>query len=294
MGGPTTIDERDATDATDGGPWRLAGGRPDRRLGSDVLAYFGYTKRTAGPIVRREVPHGVVALMLGFRGPMDFLPPTGSGPPVDRMVSFVTGLHQVHTHTRHDGRHEGIEIHLTALGASRVLGVPAETLVNSAVPIEAIRGRPAEELVDRLAEAADWPTRFRMLDDVLLRWVDDASPPDPAVRWAWSQLHRSRGRVRVGALADEIGWSRRHLATRFRAGVGLTPKAVGRILRFRRAVELLTSGSAVPISEAAAVCGYSDHSHLVRDFRAMAGCTPSELIADRGGDLATAAVHTTP
>ena len=272
-------------------PWSLTAGRPHPGLALDVLGYFGYAKRAAGPIVRREVPHGVVTLMLAFGDPMDFLPPTGSGPPVDRMVSFAGGLHEVHTHTRHDGRHQGIEVHLTALGASRVLGVASTALANTAVPVDAIRGRSAGALVERLAGLPDWPARFRLLDRALLGWIDDAPPPDPAVSWAWSQLQRSRGRVRVSALADEIGWSGRHFADRFRAGIGLTPKAFGRILRFRRAVELLTTGPPASIGEVAAACGFSDHSHLVRDFRALAGCTPTELMADRD---AQAAPRTTP
>jgi AraC-like DNA-binding protein len=101
--------------------------------------------------------------------------------------------------------------------------------------------------------------------------------------------------VLVSGLADEIGWSRRHFADRFQRGVGLTPKAFGRILRFRRAVELLTTGPGASIGEVAAACGFSDHSHLVRDFRSLAGCTPSELVADRGcSSLASAFPHTTP
>jgi AraC-like DNA-binding protein len=287
--------ETEVRRVTEGSPWSLAAGCPHPGLALDVLGYFGYTKLAGGPILRREVPHGVVSLMLAFGDPMDFLPATGTGPPVDRMVSFVGGLHEGHTNTRHDGRHQGIEVHLTALGASRVLGVPATALANAVVPIDAIRGRAADELVERLAETADWSARVRLLDRVLLHWIDDAPPPDPAVSWAWSQLQQSRGRVRVSALADEIGWSGRHFASRFRTEIGLTPKAFGRVLRFRRAVELLTTGPDVSIGEVAAACGFSDHSHLVRDFRSMAGYTPSELIADRGcATLASAFPHTTP
>jgi AraC-like DNA-binding protein len=55
---------------------------------------------------------------------------------------------------------------------------------------------------------------------------------------------------------------------------------MARVFRFRRAVELLSGGAG--FAEAAAVCGYYDQAHLNREFRALAGCTPSELI---GGQL---------
>lgn len=34
------------------------------------------------------------------------------------------------------------------------------------------------------------------------------------------------------------------------------------------------------IADIAAAAGYADHSHLVRDFRSLAGCTPSQLVAE--------------
>jgi AraC-like DNA-binding protein len=271
-------------EVSDDGSWSVASRRPHPGLAGHIGEYVGYTEQADGPVRRREVPHGAVTLIFGLGGPLDFLPASGTGPPVDRMVSFVAGLHDVHTNTRHAGCQEGIEVDLTALGASRLLGVPATALANSVVPIDAIRDRAARELVERLADAPDWPARFRVLDEVLLRWIDDGSEPDPAIRWAWGQLDRSHGRVQVSTLAEEIGWSRRHFAARFRADIGLPPKTVGRVLRFQRAVDLLTTGPYTSISAVAATCGFADHSHLVRDFRSMAGCTPSELVTDRRGD----------
>jgi transcriptional regulator GlxA family with amidase domain len=108
------------------------------------------------------------------------------------------------------------------------------------------------------------------------------------VSWAWQRLVRSDGRVAVQELAEDTGWSRRHLLTRFRAQVGLAPKPAARVLRFQRASRLLVptavhDGHPAPpipsITDVAAACGYADHAHLVREFHALAGCTPSEYLA---------------
>jgi AraC-like DNA-binding protein len=79
--------------------------------------------------------------------------------------------------------------------------------------------------------------------------------------------------VRIGALAETIGCSRKHLVAQFRAQVGLPPKSVARILRYERAEELLSRPGATPLDVAMA-CGYSDQSHLSREFRELAGTTP--------------------
>jgi AraC-like DNA-binding protein len=199
--------------------------------------------------------------------------------PAATFTSFVAGLHEGFTTTEHEGRQRGIQINLTPLGAYRLLGVPMRELANDVVGLDALLGRRIEELTDRLASVPTWEARFATLDRTLHSWVDQGPEPDRSVAWAWQQLDRTAGQVPVSTLAEEIGWSRRHFASRFREHVGLGPKATGRVLRFRRAVQLLDRTDS--IATVAATCGYADHSHLDRDFRALAGCTPSELRATR-------------
>lgn len=95
---------------------------------------------------------------------------------------------------------------------------------------------------------------------------------------AWRVLERSHGLVRVEALADEVGWSRRHLGTQFVAEFGLTPKQAGRVMRFDRARRLLDAG--VGLAEAAYACGYADQPHLNRDWADLADATPTETLAE--------------
>ncbi|MFE9636186.1 hypothetical protein [Streptomyces sp. NPDC006463] len=51
----------------------------------------------------------------------------------------------------------------------------------------------------------------------------------PEVAHGWRRTLGSRGRVRVEALADEVGWSRQLLWARFRSQLGVTPKRVARL-----------------------------------------------------------------
>ncbi|MCI4061687.1 helix-turn-helix domain-containing protein [Micromonospora sp. R77] len=137
--------------------------------------------------------------------------------------------------------------------------------------------------------APDWPRRFALLDAALVDRLAGAAPVDPALVAAWRLLAGSGGRIGVAEVVEEVGWSRRHLAVRFRRELGLPPKVVARLLRFQTAYaslgrELITAPGAEPVpgagwAELAVRCGYYDQSHLIRDFRQFTGESPSELTA---------------
>jgi AraC-like DNA-binding protein len=71
--------------------------------------------------------------------------------------------------------------------------------------------------------------------------------------------------------------------------VGLAPKAVARVMRFdharRRIGDAAAAGSAagplaLSLADVAADSGYYDQAHLAREFRELAGCPPTQWIAE--------------
>jgi AraC-like DNA-binding protein len=130
-----------------------------------------------------------------------------------------------------------------------------------------------------------------VLDEILLRQLRagrDAGTVAPEVLWSWRQLLRAGGAVRVADLAAGTGWSGRHLASRFRAEIGLTPKAAARVVRFDRARRRLAEQAGpgaghdggYQLAVLAAEAGYFDQAHLAREFRALAGLAPSQWLAE--------------
>ena len=105
------------------------------------------------------------------------------------------------------------------------------------------------------------------------------APPEHAVSWAWQRLCATHGRVRISELAEELGWSRKRLVAGFREHVGLAPKTVARVLRFQHAVRLAEQ-TQLGWLEIAFRCGYYDQAHLIREFRAISGCTPGTFFQD--------------
>src|SRR5204863_6694413 len=92
------------------------------------------------------------------------------------------------------------------------------------------------------------------------------------------------GRTSVTALAAHVGWSRRHLTSRFTAEFGLGPKAVIRVVRFEYACELFLTRPGKSLAEIAVNAGYYDQSHLTREWSELAGCTPTAWLAEEFHD----------
>ncbi|MFA1544185.1 helix-turn-helix domain-containing protein [Actinomadura monticuli] len=267
---PVQIDDR--------GGWWLARTPPHPALRPFLRSYDGYWETDAVPTRMRTLPTRTTVVIINL-GPPLYLEVPDPGVHDREYGSFVAGMHDGHGMYLSPGGQRGIQLDVTPLGAYTLLGVPMARLTNAAVDLADLLGPPARTLVERLADAPSWGARFDLLDGFLLRRLDAGPVPDPEVARAWRLLHGSPG-VTVAGLAADVGWSRKHLTHRFREQVGLPPKVMARVLRFQRAVGLLAGGAAP--ADAASACGYYDQAHLNREFRALSGCTPTELV---GGQL---------
>jgi AraC-like DNA-binding protein len=167
-----------------------------------------------------------------------------------------------------------VGVHFKPGHAGVVLGVPPGELVDRHVDLDALWGRRARELRERLCAAATTHQRFAILEAELVSRLDERHA-HPAVTYALDVL--ARPQVRVGDIAKRASLSQRRLIELFTASVGLTPKRFGRVLRFQRATALARSAS-LDWTRIAHECGYYDQPHLIRDFRELAEVTPSDLM----------------
>ncbi|ASR38982.1 hypothetical protein BAY61_05305 [Prauserella marina] len=262
--------------------------RPRGVLAGSVRDYSGYREHLVGTINRREFASSTVLVNLTFGDPITVVRTPGEGAGTYR-ESLVTGPRDTSAETLVGGRQHGIQLALSPLDAYSITGTPIRLLSNNCLDIGALFGKPGSELIERLAEQPGWAQRFRLLDETLRDLRDKGPRPDPVVASAWHALARSSGAVRVAALADELGVSRRHLVRRFTEQVGLPPKTVARIVRFERAITLLHKRERTTVARIAAEAGYSDQAHLSREIKAFSEGTPSQFTNRTGSGFAKAA-----
>ncbi|MEU4622295.1 helix-turn-helix domain-containing protein [Actinoplanes sp. NPDC023801] len=262
--------------------------RPAPMLRPHIAFYSGYRQRGLAPATHRGLPSPYLTLIFTLDEPLVVAAHPDPRQPSGVYTSLLGGLHLAPALITHDGSQSGVQVAVRPLGCRALLGLPAAEVAHLDVDAAAILGeRFVAEVRERMSAAPDWPARFAVLDRALGGRLRDAAAAEP-VRQAFDLV--SDG-VPIGDVAKRIGWSARYLTDRFRAEIGLRPKEAARIARFDRARRAVRPG--VRLADVAAVHGYADQSHLVRDFRVFAGCAPSRWLADEH-DLIAGSVLSNP
>lgn len=254
---------------------------PSPALRPFIDRYVGYRLAGFPGGLHRGLPSRHMTLIVGIGATVDVVAQADPRQAPGEYGFVLSGLHAGPVLVAHDGNQEGVAIELTPLGFRALFGMPARELWSTTVECSDVAGPAGGELRERVQGETGWRDRFVVCDEVLGRRVarDRSAPAE--LQGAWMTLVGSWGTAEIGAVADEVGWSRQHLARRFRDEFGLGPKLAARVLRFERARRMLQSvPSFVTIAQVAATCGYYDQAHLNRDFVEFAGCSPTRFLAE--------------
>jgi AraC-like DNA-binding protein len=283
---PGRIDE--ITHTTTFGTWRLSRAQPSAELLSIVHEYWEVQGRLS-PFREAILPNGYVEVMFNLGPPHRVFEGSSTGV-WER--SWFSGLQEKSIFIESlEGTHL-ISIRMHPLGAAQLFGMIAPEAANSVVELETLIGSRAQALRESLVAEESPAARFNILESFLRdRGPHEISVP-PFVSEAAARIECTHGALRVAEVHKELDVSRKHLAVSFNRFVGLSAKAYASIQRFVWTLEQLRKSTDVEWSRLAIEAGYSDQSHLVRDFRRVGAASPTEYLRrfapDRDALLETA------
>jgi AraC-like DNA-binding protein len=256
-------------------------------LRSLVSGYAGYRQAGVAPRRHRGLPAPSLTFIITLDEPLVIAAHPDPRQPAARYDVLLGGLHTAPAVVTHDGSWSGVQLGLTPLGARMLLGVPAAAVANWDAEAADVVGAFARRLREVIVATPDWAGRFAALDELLARRAAQAEADRvrevrPEVRHGWRRLRETSGAVGVAELAAETGLSARRLGSLFQAELGLAPKEAARVFRFDHAKRRIgrAAGAGGTLADLAVECGYYDQAHLAREFRALAGCPPSQWLAE--------------
>jgi AraC-like DNA-binding protein len=186
------------------------------------------------------------------------------------------------------GRVDLLGIRFRPGAALPFLGVPLRELTDREVALDQLWGRWAGTLVEAAGSTAA-ARRVAHLERLMLERVGRRRAEDELAARAVDIIRRTRGGIGVAAMAAALGLGERRLQRLFALTVGLSPKRLGRVIRFRHAVRLLERR--LPAATVALDAGYADQAHFIREFKSLAGITPSRFQAERAVGIVQDAGH---
>lgn len=247
---------------------------PAPRLSRWVDRAVGYRLSGFPAGVHVGMPSGTVTLVVPLDAPLTV---ADGGAPPRAYDAVIAGLSAAPAHIHHDGTQHGVQLALTPAATRALLGMPAAEVASASYELADVAGATVSVLRERLHDRESWSERFALVEDWLGRLLDAAprrSGPEPEVAEAWRVIVGSGGAAPIRAVAEHVGWSPRRLQARFRREFGLAPKTAGVVARFERSVPLVAAGR-LSLTDVATRCGWSDHAHMDRDWRVLAGTAPS-------------------
>ncbi|NUP50340.1 MAG: AraC family transcriptional regulator [Catenulispora sp.] len=233
-----------------------------------VAGVVGMSELSAVPVCRRQPAGSLVPLVLSFGDRLE-IEGVAYG-------SFLAGLSTGCATTRFERRQDCVQVYLTPIALSGLLGVPGREVAGQVLTVDDLLPSWGRTFSDKLASARSWSERFALVERSLLEFPRRRNPAPEWVVGMCREIATSGGTIRISSLVSASGWSHRYVARTFSEHIGLTPKQLAGVIRFERAS--MNFGRR-PLAEIAAVHGYADQSHLTRDVIRYAGETPTQLTA---------------
>lgn len=169
-------------------------------------------------------------------------------------------------------RVESVAVIFQPCGFHALFGVPTVYLADISREGHAVMGRDISQLYEQLGNLRTFSERTELLNGYFLHCLRKVKSNSPV----YNALHRLAAHrdFAISDAAQQTGLGRRQLERQSLVYAGLSPKNLTRIARFNNALQLSRKGS-LTWTEIAHRTGYYDHMHLVRDFHAFAGETPT-------------------
>lgn len=262
---------------------------PPPALARHVRLIWQYQSQThvsdgPGEPLQRIVPDGHPELILHFAQPYAEVDPEGTAVP--QVQALFAGQLTRPLLLQQAPRAGVLGIRFRPAAARAFFAQPMQTLTDRRVALAALWGElPAYDLLEACVASEPY-TRVAQVSNVLIRRLSASpTPMDLQIDHCAERLLTPAASAEVDALAAYCNVSRRQFERRFLAEVGISPRLLASIARFRTLFDALERDTlrVRHWAEAAQIAGYFDQAHMNREFKRFAGLSPQLFCQTLGG-----------
>ena len=134
-------------------------------------------------------------------------------------------------------------------------------------------------LREELAAAGTSEEKFAAAEQWLTsRFEESLRPPESISKVV--EMLQTEPASKCNEVMAAFNGTQKHLIAQFRKYIGLNPKHFQRILRFNDVFAKMQANQFLSWSDIAYLCGYSDQSHFIREFKNFSGFSPEEFLRE--------------
>lgn len=168
-------------------------------------------------------------------------------------------------------------------GIHQLLGIPAHEFYDSIIPVEDVFDKKITALQEGLFDQNN-QIRTELLNSFFNSLIGSKTASNQfLIDHSLNFIIKNKGQFSIKQLVEYTGYTERHLERKFKECIGLNPKKFGNVVRLHYFLKLLKDKS--EDTNLTTICydaGFSDQSHLIKDFKKHTGITPTEYVHSTG------------
>jgi AraC-like DNA-binding protein len=155
--------------------------------------------------------------------------------------------------------------------------IPIKEMENTAVSLEKLFGKDAQEIEQKIVTADSTSERIHLMETFLLSRLTNAEAVDRMVKSIVETILTANGQLSINELSKQTNINRRQLERKFSATIGLSPKQLSKIIRLQATLKMLLNKKFTSLTALAYENEYYDQAHFIKDFKDLTGFTPKEF-----------------
>ncbi len=171
---------------------------------------------------------------------------------------------------------ETIGIEFNPQSAYRFFHFRLNAIQNQIYSLNEILGNAGKQLIEQMNNATSAQQKIIVLQQFLLKQLS-LRDEDLIFEYCIEKITASNGRITIKELEKKTGYSSRWLNMKFNDKLGVSPKNLSSIVRFKQYYEALISGNERSFFKNDFYEYYYDQSHFIKDFKRFTGLPPARF-----------------
>ncbi|MGN6353017.1 MAG: DUF6597 domain-containing transcriptional factor [Parafilimonas sp.] len=171
---------------------------------------------------------------------------------------------------------ETIGIEFNPKGAYRFFHFKLNDIQNKIYSLSDVLGNTGSRLTEQISNTALIQEKIILLQQFLLKQLS-LSNDDLIFEYCIEKIAAAKGSITVKELERKTGYSSRWLNLKFNEKLGISPKNLCSIIRFKQYYQLYINSQEKPFSRNDFYNAYYDQSHFIKDFKRFTGLPPTKF-----------------